>query len=197
MEEALEEFHKNKDIFVAKGVCEHFNIPKLHAMMHYAMSITQEGTADGYNTELPERLHIDLAKDPYQSSNRRDYIEQMTWYLYRMETVDAYISFLNWAEPHYNCEDSGLQLTDNFFDDNSDSDNDEEPDNNQADEFNSKCGCIILPKCVLYKSITLNVLEQRYGAKHFLHCLTEFLMKELPQNMYKDPLSTDKYGVFR
>ncbi|KAJ7038640.1 hypothetical protein C8F04DRAFT_1179653 [Mycena alexandri] len=38
-------------------------------------------TADGYNTEAPERLHIDLTKKAYRSSSKRDYTAQMTLWL--------------------------------------------------------------------------------------------------------------------
>ena len=37
---------------------EHFNIPKIHAMVHYVAAVKSRGTLDGYNTESPERLHI-------------------------------------------------------------------------------------------------------------------------------------------
>jgi hypothetical protein len=33
--------------------------------------------ADGYNTEFPECLHIDFAKEAYDASNKHDYTEQM------------------------------------------------------------------------------------------------------------------------
>ncbi|KAG6839449.1 hypothetical protein C0991_002485 [Blastosporella zonata] len=65
LEKAYKVFHNNKDIFVQVGVREHFNIPKLHQMQHYVDAIMSRGSADGYNTESPERLHIDFAKDTY------------------------------------------------------------------------------------------------------------------------------------
>jgi len=34
-------------------------------MLHYTTSIHLFGSADGFNTELPERLHIDFAKKAY------------------------------------------------------------------------------------------------------------------------------------
>ncbi|KAJ7906533.1 hypothetical protein B0H13DRAFT_1880510 [Mycena leptocephala] len=44
---------------------EHFNIPKIHSLEHYEPSIRLFGSADGFNTESPERLHIDYAKNAY------------------------------------------------------------------------------------------------------------------------------------
>ena len=102
-------------IFITLGARDNFDIPKLHSMLHYVKSIMQKGTTDGYNTELPEWLHINLAKDPYRATNRKDYIHQMTKILYRIETVDTYISFTNWATAHYDCEDSGIRMDDVFF----------------------------------------------------------------------------------
>jgi hypothetical protein len=69
MQAALDEFHKYKQVFVNLGERTHFNIPKVHAMQHYVSAIWTRGAADGYNTELRERLHINLAKEGYRASN--------------------------------------------------------------------------------------------------------------------------------
>ncbi|KAG2144162.1 uncharacterized protein EDB93DRAFT_1241316 [Suillus bovinus] len=66
MQATLELFHANKNIFVEHGVQEHFNIPKIHSMVHYVNSICLFGSADGFNTELPEHLHIDFAISCFQ-----------------------------------------------------------------------------------------------------------------------------------
>ncbi|KAF8574595.1 hypothetical protein K439DRAFT_1655621 [Ramaria rubella] len=68
--ESLARFHAHNDAFITHNVCEHFQIPKIHAMEHYVASIKSCGTADGFNTELPEQLHIDFAKIGYQASSR-------------------------------------------------------------------------------------------------------------------------------
>ncbi|KAG1898632.1 uncharacterized protein F5891DRAFT_1129435 [Suillus fuscotomentosus] len=39
MQEALDVFHVNKDVFVDLGLRQHFNIPKVHSMRHYVQSI--------------------------------------------------------------------------------------------------------------------------------------------------------------
>jgi len=51
---AWTDFHKKKSIFIDHSVREHFNIPKLHLMQHYLHMIKSHGTADNFNTELPE-----------------------------------------------------------------------------------------------------------------------------------------------
>ncbi|KAJ7887763.1 hypothetical protein B0H13DRAFT_1888719 [Mycena leptocephala] len=83
LQTSLNTFHANKDILIQLGIREHFNIPKIHSLQHYVDAIRSLGSADGYNTEAPERLHIDFAKNAYRSSNKRDYTAQMTVWLQR------------------------------------------------------------------------------------------------------------------
>jgi hypothetical protein len=75
----------------------HFNIPKVHSLDHYEELIRRFGSADGFNTESPERLHIDFAKNAYRASNRKDYIQQMTSWLQRQENVDRFTEYLAWT----------------------------------------------------------------------------------------------------
>jgi hypothetical protein len=81
LQTALGVFHANKDVLMELNIREHFNIPKLHQLTHYIQSIMLFGAADGFNTELPERLYIDFAKDAYHASNKWDYKEQMALWL--------------------------------------------------------------------------------------------------------------------
>ncbi|KAF9545927.1 hypothetical protein CPC08DRAFT_596753, partial [Agrocybe pediades] len=73
---------------------KHFNIPKLHNVSHYPDFIRELGSTDGYNTEAPERLHIDYAKTAYRASNKRDYTEQMAGWLQRQESIWIKESYL-------------------------------------------------------------------------------------------------------
>ena len=50
-------------------------------MMHYAASVCLFGSLDGFNTELPEQLHINYAKKAYRASNKWNYVTQMTTWL--------------------------------------------------------------------------------------------------------------------
>ena len=99
LRKALDNFHSNKDVFIKLGgrEQEHFNIPKVHSLDHYEELILLFGSADGFNTESPERLHIDFAKNAYRASNRRDYIQQMTRWLQRQENVDRFSEYLAWT----------------------------------------------------------------------------------------------------
>ncbi|KAJ7040177.1 hypothetical protein C8F04DRAFT_1314136 [Mycena alexandri] len=99
MRDSLNTFHDNKQIFIdLKGRSSHFNIPKIHSLDHYEFLIRLFGSADGFNTESPERLHIDYAKNAYRASNRKDYIEQMTIWLQRQEAVARFSAYLSWVE---------------------------------------------------------------------------------------------------
>ena len=89
-------FHDNKSIFVDLGIRENFNIPKLHSCCHYASSIKLFGTTDNYSTQFTERLHIDLAKDAYRSTNRKDELPQMTTWLERREKVLRHEQYIQW-----------------------------------------------------------------------------------------------------
>ncbi|KAG2362202.1 hypothetical protein BDR07DRAFT_1451275 [Suillus spraguei] len=72
LDDALTHFHDNKDIFLDLGICSNFNLLKLHGFRHYAHMIKMYGTTDNYNTEYTEHLHINLTKDTYRATNRKD-----------------------------------------------------------------------------------------------------------------------------
>ncbi|KAJ6619442.1 hypothetical protein B0H10DRAFT_2163885 [Mycena sp. CBHHK59/15] len=100
MANSLNTFHTNKQIFIdLKGRSNHFNIPKIHSLDHYVFLIRLFGSADGFNTESWEHLHINYAKNAYQASNRKDYIEQMTVWLQRQEAIARFSTYLEWAHP--------------------------------------------------------------------------------------------------
>jgi hypothetical protein len=96
MENALDQFHSNKSIFIDLEIRTSFNIPKLHALLHYANAIRLYGTTDNYNTEYTERLHIDFAKDAYRATNHKDEYPQMTHWLERKEKMHTFFNFIQW-----------------------------------------------------------------------------------------------------
>ncbi|KAG1746413.1 hypothetical protein EDB19DRAFT_1952622 [Suillus lakei] len=95
LNEALALFHDNKQIFVDLSIQNHFNFPKLHATRHYISMIRLYGTMDNYNTEYTERLHIDLAKDAYHTTNHKDEFAQMTQWLKRKEKIIHHEKFIH------------------------------------------------------------------------------------------------------
>ncbi|KAJ7756682.1 hypothetical protein B0H16DRAFT_1662562 [Mycena metata] len=96
LSDALDRFHENKSIFVDLGVRDNFNLPKLHYCRHYILYIKGFGTTDNYNTEYTERLHIDLAKDAYRSTNFKDEFPQMTLWLERKEKIYRHEKYIQW-----------------------------------------------------------------------------------------------------
>ncbi|KAI6023062.1 hypothetical protein BKA83DRAFT_4463912 [Pisolithus microcarpus] len=98
MQDSLKMFHEYKHVLIELEVHQDFNIPKLHSLQHYVASIQALGSANGYNTEYPERLHIDYAKEAYQASNKRDYVEQMALWLQRQEAVCYKSAYLDWRK---------------------------------------------------------------------------------------------------
>ncbi|KAJ3998439.1 hypothetical protein F5050DRAFT_1798464 [Lentinula boryana] len=98
LSDSLEHFHGNKQIFIDLGIRSDFHIPKIHFMNHYVEAIERMGSLDNYNTEYTERLHIDLAKDAYQATNRKDELAQMTNWLERKEKVMKHASYISWRQ---------------------------------------------------------------------------------------------------
>ena len=120
LQKALEAFHENKAIFVAEGICDDFNIPKIHSMVHYFAAVQSRGSLDGFNSESPERLHIDYAKEAYRASNKREYVKQMTVWLGQQETVArfrAYLDYVITLDPNTHAipldDETQLELEDN------------------------------------------------------------------------------------
>ncbi|PSR97711.1 hypothetical protein PHLCEN_2v4277 [Hermanssonia centrifuga] len=75
LHQSLNDFHTHKQIFIDLGARspEHFNTPKYHMLEPYVELILNFGSADGFNTEWSEQLHINYAKDGYRASNKKDY----------------------------------------------------------------------------------------------------------------------------
>ena len=84
-------------MFVIEGIQEHFNILKIHAMSHYYAAIQSCGSLDGFNTESPEQLHIDYAKEAYCASNKKEYVGQMMVWLGRQKAVARFRAYLDYV----------------------------------------------------------------------------------------------------
>jgi hypothetical protein len=149
LDDALAAFHANKSIFVELEIREDFNFPKLHSLQHYTSSIKLFGTTDNYNTEYSERLHIDLAKDAYAATNRKDELAQMTVWLERKEKLLQFDAIVEWrllgrppppSQPPPTIHHAHVQMT-----------------------------------CEPVASVTLDKITSKYGAKNFHNALAVFL----------------------
>ena len=98
MQDGLDLFHTRKNIVIELGIRNHFNIPKIHLLLHYVSAIGALGSADGYNTEYPECLHIDYAKDAYCASNKHNYVEQMALWLRHHEAIYYKTAYHAWRQ---------------------------------------------------------------------------------------------------
>jgi len=165
LEQTWEKFTQLKQIFLSKGIRKNFEIPKIHSMQHYAEMIRSRGTADGYNTEASERLHIDLAKVAYESSNRRDYIPQMKEWLMRRESIAFFSSYLDWV-----VQSEGLCPTST----------ESEVDQDRHVEAQHPRTSVNWPRYSIaktcpYPTTTAGSIIDDYGAVDFFPCLRSFL----------------------
>jgi len=150
----LTRFHDNKDIFIDLGIREHFGLPKLHSLTHYASSIQLFGTTDNYNTEQSERLHIDLAKDAYRATNHKDEYSQMTKWLECREKIQDFSAFINQGQ------EQG------------------EMGSPHQKPIGPPCACALtlkMAKLPSKKSVLFDVLARDYGALDFQDVLADFI----------------------
>jgi len=167
LQKALETFHENKDVFIREGICKHFNIPKLHAMVHYVEAIQSRGCPDGFNTESPERLHIDYAKDAYRVSNKKEYVHQMTVWLGRQEAVAWFRSYLDYVT---------AIVHNNPHNDDDNSDDDEETEEPAHGDLSTH-SVAMKPA---FPHINVNALTARFQATIFIPTLSTYICHPIP-----------------
>lgn len=216
MEECLKIFHANKDAFIRAKVRTHFNIPKFHAILHYTTLIRLHGTPDGYNTEAPERLHIDYAKRAYRASNKRDYLSQMTLWLGRQEAVAIRQAYIAWLRPELDddAEEDGDEdvvedTTDFIIPLQTDDEETESLGDSDSEDSDSQDGLESLaegPTQVIRSVVTaaknaplprlsIPLLIKSFGAGDFKKQLEKYLRKE--HITYETITSGDRFDVFK
>ena len=196
LEQCLKKFHENKTIFVELKIREHFNIPKIHAIMHYVNCIRALGSADGYNTESPERLHIDFAKDAYRASNKRDYMEQMALWLQRHEAMWLQESYLTWIEGRVNL--SVVADNDGEDGDGQDDVDDQNQGNmttNKQTDFESGLRYSVAKKPP-YQNLTVDNIHLKFGAIDFIPALSTFLLNNFPGTTIL-PSIHDRFNAYK
>ena len=206
LESCLKTFHCHKNIIVELGIREHFNIPKLHSLLHYVDCIHSLGSADGYNTESPERLHIDFAKEAYRASNKRDYLEQMAIWLQRQEAMWLRDSYLIWVDKRL----PSMIRTEINRDTMDEEDEDVIDQINlnlnvtQRDKINMNLDVTqrdinitySLAKQPPYTNLTVEKLTQKFGTTKFLPALTTFLRQHLPHTTIT-PSYRDRFNAYK
>ncbi|KAG1815868.1 hypothetical protein EV424DRAFT_1626783 [Suillus variegatus] len=202
LENALAVFHANKDILHELEVHEHFNIPKLHQLSHYVQSILLYGTTDSFNTELPECLHIDFAKEAYWASNKRDYKEQMALWLQHQEAVFLHSSYLEWLSVQSQSATIAGHADHNH---NIDSGSDSEMEDLQFESHAApakappvigQCVLHVLANAPAHPRTSVQQLITAHGAVSFLPALKLFLHKHMPKNRIV-PGPQDHFDIFQ
>ncbi|KAJ7649245.1 hypothetical protein B0H17DRAFT_1215369 [Mycena rosella] len=187
LDAAWNAFHADKQIFLDKEIRKHFNINKIHKIKHYVDSIRSRGTADGFNTENTERLHIDLAKTSYNASNKVGYTRQMTVWLRRQEAVYKFGTYLQWAVPGYLADrDSSTAVDEDKDDPDEESESGsaapEEPDDSDNEgeledlpESSTSLPLYCVAKTPPFPNLTVTSICSDFQAPDFLRNLDRFL----------------------
>ncbi|KAI6045521.1 hypothetical protein EDC04DRAFT_2559308, partial [Pisolithus marmoratus] len=194
MEESLKTFHNHKQVLNDLQIHEDFNMPKIHSLQHYVSSIRALGSTDGYNTEYPEHLHINYAKDAYHTSNKCDYVEQMALWLQHQEAIHHKSAYLAWRQlKRLPCMDSvdsathGIGKSDSISSD-------------LGDATNQLMCMLTTPGHVTkYPShcrVTVDQICAEYKAPDFILALKQFLISLSSQNQAVQPTESDRFDIF-
>jgi hypothetical protein len=164
------------------------------------LAIRSHGSADGYNTESPEQLHIDFAKAAYRSTNKRDYVEQMAVWLQRQEAIHLRNTYLHWTI-NYNA--SKLYAADRSNSDEevseaeSEESEDEDVEGLQAETSESPTtNTYKIAKRAPFPDMPVSALETQYGAIDFLSALDAFLQVHFPCGGIR-PNRRDFFNVYK
>jgi hypothetical protein len=189
MDRAWSAIHENKTIFLELGIRENFNIPKFHSLIHYVSAIRSHGTLDGYNTESPERLHIDFAKAPFRAGNKRDYTAQMVTWMSRQDAVRRYDMFLRWAKGKGN-------IGEQEYGDSGEAEPKRKRQRKEDDIEVRGCRGYRVAKTPGYGNVTVDDLVNKFRAadEHFIWYLEEFL---LAHSLPIPPSHNLPFGVFK
>ncbi|KAG0696694.1 hypothetical protein DFH29DRAFT_1004362 [Suillus ampliporus] len=143
------------------------------AVFHAHKDVLQELAMDS-TPKLPERLHIDFAKEAYRASNKRDYEEQMALWLQRQEAVFCRTTYLEWVAERA----ARRTEQESEYDSNSDAEN----EGFDVVPVVSQDIIHVLAKTAPHPRRSVQHLETMHGAVDFLPALTLFLQKHLPHN---------------
>ncbi|KAJ6582767.1 hypothetical protein B0H10DRAFT_1926495 [Mycena sp. CBHHK59/15] len=198
-------FHENKDVFQILEIRKHFDINKLHKIKHYVSSIRSRGTADGFNTENTERLHIDLAKISYGSTNKVAYIRQMTVWLRRQEAIYKFGTYLQWAVPGYIADTNSAADDDDDPDDGNDppppaaeepDDSDDEGELEEPREPRPSLPVYSVAKKPAFPNLTVASISTDFHAPDFILNLHRFLTSKsiTPDNT---PTENSTFPVYK
>ncbi|KAI0699578.1 hypothetical protein BC835DRAFT_1267756 [Cytidiella melzeri] len=178
LQKAWTHFHSHKHVSVRLEVCNDFNIPKLHSMTHYVDSIGLFETADGYNTEGPERLHLDFSKHGYCASNCKQYVWQMTVWMDCQDAVRRFDQYIEWFKNGCKSQLSSgpeLAVQGGRGRDDKEAENIEEDVKGVVQETawenHKDCKQYTISKCPDFPNMSVKSITEDFVAPDFVQCL--------------------------
>ena len=163
--------------------------------MHYVEAIRSHGTADGYNTEASERLHIDYAKEGYRASNKKDYIKQMTVWLGRQEAVGRFQAYLDYAAKQANTRSQNSHQLDSDSDEDNNNDDLSNPTVLVSSSTHTSHSVSVKPA---YPHIGLSTITTDFKATGFLPALTAYIRRAYPPPALPlFPTTADHFDVYK
>src|SRR6266850_4488834 len=82
-------FKENRQIFIRSEVRKTVQIPRQHALSHYAKLIREFGAPNGLCSLITESKHIKAVKEPWRRSSRWNALSQMLLTNQRLDKLAA------------------------------------------------------------------------------------------------------------
>lgn len=89
LDDALQRFHRYRKVFRTSGVCDGFNLPTQHSLMHYASTIRAFGSPNGLSYFITESKHIQTVKELWKRSSGFETLKQMLLSDQRLDKLAA------------------------------------------------------------------------------------------------------------
>jgi hypothetical protein len=77
IDNAVTQFHHEREIFRELGIREDFSLPRQHSLPHYRRLIQMFGAPNGLCSSITESKHIKAVKEPWRRSSRNEPLGQM------------------------------------------------------------------------------------------------------------------------
>ena len=89
LENALQEFHLYREVFVEYGIRIGFSLPRQHSLKHYYNLIWSFGSPNGLCSSITESRHITAVKKPWRRSSHFEALSQMLVTNQRLDKLAA------------------------------------------------------------------------------------------------------------
>ncbi|KAG1883958.1 hypothetical protein F4604DRAFT_1878811 [Suillus subluteus] len=89
IQEALDCFHRYREIFETTGVVSTFSLPRQHSLQHYILLIRLFGAPKGLCSSITEAKHIKAIKEPWRRSSQYKVLGQMLITNQRLDKLAA------------------------------------------------------------------------------------------------------------